>query len=1743
MPPEPLPWDRKDFFRERKHERSESLGSVTRWRDSSHHGSRELNRWATTDFRRPPGHGRPGGLHMFSEEPGHGYAPSRSSERMLEDENWRPSISRGEGKYGRNNRENRGSYNQRDWKGHLWETANGSPNTPGRVHDVNNELRTRDDLATYSSHSTSDFGNTWDQFPLKDQQDKIGGSDGLGTGQKSERDNSLGLNDWKPLKWTRSGSLSSRGSGFSHSSSSKSIGAVDSNEAKVELQTKNATPVQSPSGDATACVTSAAPSEETTSRKKPRLGWGEGLAKYEKKKVEGPDVSLNKQGASSAANSMEHVHSLGPNLADKSPRVMGFSDCASPATPSSVACSSSPGVEEKSFGKAANNDNDISNLCGSPGIASQDHVEGFSFNLEKLDSDSIINLGPSITELLQSDDANVVSSCFMRSSAMSKLLIWKGEISKKLEVTESEIDLLENELKSLKSETGVSGPCPAASSSLPVEDNAKSCTEQDVVTNLIPRPAPLQVVPSGNTVLEEMPMCNSQQEEIGPNAKDEDVDSPGTVTSKLVEPPCLVKAVSPSGMLNDGVGHSHSVQLTNSEVKFDIPNEGEQVVLPDHQEGSLLTEGGKDSPVSSDLCSIGVDMVCEGILTCNRESSNRAFDELNKLLPRHQCKFEISGVGKSSNGQNDSLIKEKFAMRKRFLKFKERVITLKFKAFQHLWKEDMRLLSIRKCRAKSQKKFELSLRSMHGGYQKHRSSIRSRFSSPAGNLSLVPTTEILNFTSKLLLDSQVRRYRNTLKMPALILDKKEKVVSRFISSNGLVEDPCAVEKERAIINPWTPEEKEIFMDKLATFGKDFRKISSFLDHKTTADCVEFYYKNHKSDCFEKTRKKLDISKQGKSISSYTYLVPSGKKWNREMNAASLDILGAASVMAAHADGSVRNRQAYSGRLFLGGYTESKTAWGDNGTVERPCSFDVVGNERETVAADVLAGICGSLSSENMSSCITSSADPAEGYREWKCQRVESVTGRPLASDVTQIVDEETCSDESCGEMDPSDWTDEEKSIFIRAVSTYGKDFAMISQCVGTKSRNQCKVFFSKARKCLGLDLIHSGPGNDRTSMGNDANGGGSGYEGACILETGSGICGDKLGSKMDEDLAVSVIKRNNDECDPAETLNMQTALRPEENNRREQVDRKDDGAQEMTLSDVCHTEDRPKLVSDSDSNTLNGVDRQSEPLSVQRSEIMFVNRDNISEKAMSVAESVSISEGNEPEILNPEPVGIKSVDEVSSDRFGNNLEGLEDKSNANIDGQCALQFISSDSNSSGNASHLAADRSSSSGLSLNYDYQQHVSVELNSMEKSCVVSMPQETSLAAAKCVSVDSAVTQAEKPHNVNRFSSKLDFQEGRDMQCNVPLSRDESYEHLRGLPLSTNVESSQVLRGYPLQMPTKKGLNGDISCRNLSEVQKTSTSDRNSKSHLMMQECYLQKCNSSKAQRSFADFPLMSQKKEQAIDHSKTHTHSLSDSEKPSRNGDFKLFGKILSNPSSLQKANSSMHENVEKGTHQHKSSNKSSNLRFTSHHNSDGNTGVLKFDHNNFLGLENVPMRSYGFWDGNRIQTAYPSMPESAILLAKYPAAFSNFPTSSSKVEQQPLQTVVKSNERNVNGVSVFPTRDISSSNGVVDYQVYRSRDGTKAQPFTVDVKQRPDIFSEMQRRNGFDAISSLQQQGRGMVGMNVVGRGGILVGGPCTGVSDPVAAIKMHYAKSDQYVGQASSIIREDESWRGKGDIGR
>ncbi|XP_028782100.1 uncharacterized protein LOC114738230 isoform X2 [Neltuma alba] len=1687
MPPEPLPWDRKDFFKERKHERSESLGSVARWRDSSHHGSREFSRWGSADFRRPPGHGKQGSWHLFSEDSGHGYAQSRSSEKMLEEENCRPSVSRGDGKYGRNSRENRGSFSQRDWRGHSWEASNGSPNLSRRPSDVTIDQRSADDMLTYPSHHHSDFVNTWDQHHMKDQHDKMGGVNGLGNAQRLDREHSLGSIDWKPLKWTRSGSLSSRGSGFSHTSSSRSGGA-DSNEAKSELHPKIATPIESHSGDGAACATSSAPSEDMISRKKPRLNWGEGLAKYEKKKIEEPDASASKDGPVLSTSNIEPSNFLGSNLLDKSPKVTGFSDCASPATPSSVACSSSPGVEDKLYGKAVNSDNDISNLNGLLDPGPQNHLQTFSLNLEKLDIDSLSSLGSSLIGLLQSDDPSSVDPSAANSTAMNKLLIWKADLSKVLEVTEAEIDLLESELKSLKSESGNS--CrPAALGSSVVANNTKSCEEQVRGYDKVSRPEPLQVCSSADPDVEKISL-STKVNNIHENGKEEDIDSPGTATSKFVEPQPLMQTVSSCdiGGNDNCSGGFDAIQSASSRC----------LVPCSTSERAMEIKDDMGAAPGASACSRSEDILCNAIISSNKEYANRVCEEFAQLLPK-DC-FKIGNIRAITDScSSAAAVREKFVERKRLARIKERVITLKFKALHHQWKEDMRLLSVRKCRPKSQKKLEAGIRTTNNGFQKNRSSIRSRISYPGNNLSLVPTSEINNFASKLLSDPQVKVYRSALKMPALILDEKEKMILRFPCSNGLVEDPLAYEKERAMINPWTSEEREIFMEKFAAFGKDFRKISSFLDHKTTADCVEFYYKNHKSECFDKIKK--DVRKLGKSYLTNTDLVASGKKWNREINAASLEILSAASVIAGHADRINGNKKLRSGSSLLGGYGNVKRSKVEDSLLEMSNSFDALRDEREVVAADVLAGISGSISSEAMSSCITSSVDPVEGSRD-RSLKINLGKKQLLTPDVIQSGDDDSCSDESCEEMDPADWTDEERSAFLQAVSSYGKDFAKISRCVGSRSQDQCKVFFSKARKCLGLDLMRPKSINAGYPANDDANGGGSDTDDACVVETGSAIGPDRSGTKTDEDQPVSLMNTCSDEFNSVEVRVLSTDLNKSNNIGAEGV-QDGDGVDDM-VSDACEMDEKPKLCYDDGGDVLYSSDKSAAASGRTSMNMLVSDEGNKLEGA--VTESVPCQSNS--------VVEAKVVSEISSGGFGKDLTGqkqslppcLDDRNN-----KCEAVADVAESGSSVrgtstmvNASPLTAG-ASRTGLNLEVENKHQVS-----LGEPCISALPRGNFQSNAKLLLQDAVAVavQGEQKAVQDQLPSASNFQGSIDVHRQNSTSKDGKRVHIPSCLLD-RVEPSSILQRFSL--PIKQEVRGDVSCSS-----------------------------------SASELTHTSQKIEQACNRYKSELCHSADSEVTSRNGDVKLFGKILTNPSSNQKSNLNSKGREETGTRQPKTSSKSSTLKFNGHchQNPDGNSTILKFDCGDYnIGLENVPMRSYGYWDGNKIQTGIPSLPDSAILLAKYPAAFNNYATSSAKLEQQSLHTFTKSNEQQLNS-SAFTTREINSSNGVIDYQMFRSRDAPKVQPFMVDMKNRQEVYSEVQRRNGFEAIANLQQQGRGMVGLNGVGRPGIRVGGSHSGVSDIVAAIKMHYSNSDQYGGHNGSIMREDESWGGKkGDLSR
>lgn len=991
----------------------------------------------------------------------------------------------------------------------------------------------------------------------------------------------------------------------------------------------------------------------------------------------------------------------------------------------------------------------------------------------------------------------------------------------------------------------------------------------------------------------------------------------------------------------------------------------------------------------------------------------------------------------------------------------------------------------------------------------------------AGNLSLVPTTQVINFASKLIEDSSTKIYRSALNMPSLILDNREKIMSRFISSNGLVEDPCSLETERCIVNPWTSEEKEIFLDKLSILGKDFRKIASFLDNKTTADCVEFYYKNHKSDCFQRAKKKPEFAEKGKSYSKNTYLVTSGKRWSRDNNAASLDLLGAASAIAANDDDGLKNQKCAPRLIF--GSCNSRTARGDDVMSKRSSAINILGSERENVAADVLAGICGSLSSEAMSSCITSSIDIGEGYQERKCQPMRLKKRRSVTPEVAQDVDEGTCSDESCGEVDQADWTDEERSVFIQAVSSYGKDFAMISRCVRTKSSNQCKIFFSKARKCLGLDMMHPGSCSGGASLSDNGDGGGGAdTEDASLLENGSGV---KSGCKTDDDLSLSSSKAVQTEISLVGTIN----IYPDTGKSK-----KINNAGELDVQ-VVEPED---VVSAGSKNRRNCLVRDggnnsdgSESLAVKILENGFgtcsETRQNEAAESGSLEKPEFVPEVGD--IVKPSCTNVESGVNVDSSRAGEaGTEFSLLKNSFNGEGFEVITL------SDGNVTVSAGTDLSANGTVPGGEHINPIDLDT--------------APISVLQTPVIQDSVVQTEKSLELtsNLLSGKTS-----NTHLNISVSAEDSYNKPPYQQSSMDhISPLNSLQAYPPSIPAQKVLSGDIGSYKPTPSQSISKVDENSYSdHLLPQDTYLPKSNGHGPKhndmRSEPHLPTQDHLKENSR---RPRPRCLSDSDQPTRKGDVKLFGQILSHPSAQaaqQKPNSRAEEKEVRDAKHAKLSENSYNLKIAPSQNLDGILASTKFDHNSYLGLRDMglPVRSFGFWDGNRIQTGFPSLPDSAILLARYPAAFGNYPPSSSNVEQQQLHRI---SDCNLNGASVMPARELGSSKGVADYQAYMNCDGTKVQPFAVDLKQQQNrYYPEMHRqRRGseFDGVSSVQQQ-RGMVGLDVLGRGGILNGGvgPRNTVSDPVAAIRRHYA-GEQYNGQIGNIIRE-EAWRSNGNVGR
>lgn len=94
--------------------------------------------------------------------------------------------------------------------------------------------------------------------------------------------------------------------------------------------------------------------------------------------------------------------------------------------------------------------------------------------------------------------------------------------------------------------------------------------------------------------------------------------------------------------------------------------------------------------------------------------------------------------------------------------------------------------------------------------------------------------------------------------------------------------PRRLEELSRHTRPWCDMEKCIFLDKFLQYPKNFRKIASFLKHKSTKDVIEFYYDTkcsvrykHMIKEVEARRRSLDtptyyLNKAARQVSSHTH---------------------------------------------------------------------------------------------------------------------------------------------------------------------------------------------------------------------------------------------------------------------------------------------------------------------------------------------------------------------------------------------------------------------------------------------------------------------------------------------------------------------------------------------------------------------------------------------------------------------------------------------------------------------------------------------------------------------------------------------------------------------------------------------------------------------------------------------------------------------------------------------------------
>lgn len=306
------------------------------------------------------------------------------------------------------------------------------------------------------------------------------------------------------------------------------------------------------------------------------------------------------------------------------------------------------------------------------------HLENFPVKLQKVDLSIINDDVSTLIEMLNFDQKCSVNFSSTSISVMNKLLLLKSELLKAVAMTESDVDLLENEIKSIYNESGhidtqcLTSDSPAIKhikkSGLVTQSACKVSCRPDVLLHEV-----ASIVHTGNSEVLKA-----------------DMDSAGSVTSKLVkhhstEPDAV------GGMIND-------VDIVFESNASPSPQDAHK--FPKITSHAGISDSGWHMTID--------DIVVDSIWASNRDCANKAAEGLNIVYPVAK---NIEGSS-SDICSEDMFLRELFVRKKKAIRFKEQAATLKWRATHSIRKDDMQLFSVRKHCSKAQKKLDIFLQTV-----------------------------------------------------------------------------------------------------------------------------------------------------------------------------------------------------------------------------------------------------------------------------------------------------------------------------------------------------------------------------------------------------------------------------------------------------------------------------------------------------------------------------------------------------------------------------------------------------------------------------------------------------------------------------------------------------------------------------------------------------------------------------------------------------------------------------------------------------------------------------------------------------------------------------------------------------------------------------------------------------------------------------------------------------------------------